>query len=611
MRFALHNSRSQRHARVAVLSVAAALSLLVLVLTAETQIFDSTFYAMTGAQSILSGEWPYRDFFEPGVPLAAFMAAAGQVVTGHRLIGEFVRQWAFIVVGVLIALHLGLRLSRLIMATLLTLPITLFMLADTPIYHYSKLFFVPLAIWMAWRYIEQPVWQRGATLGLVSAAGFLERHDYGIYLGCASVLAWLLARCAVPSSRTVRSILGDAAAHAAAVLLVTAPWLIAVQRYEGLVAYTRARAALYQGAPAAYRSLFSVRAVTDLFSEPMPPPITPGVVGFIWQPYVTVGERQRLEREHQLSPLPDRDSRGRSRYRVANIYNTELLKLDPYVTDGAGFDWDRLNNGHWFPPSRERAALWLERMAMLVPLALGVSAAMALLRAWRWSEPVAPHVWERTFAAVFLAAVDAALFREPTYFVVAAPVAAALTAALLASRSVAVRALTGLLLAVSTVVAAVSIRNSPVSDASRYPQVAAEAFKLLTASPPAYDSIEFTYLRECTRPTDHVLVTGDNPLHVSYFSQRPIAGGHINWHRRWLADPVHEQRSLQWLQRQNVPVVVSLGAPVMSDFAPYPTIAAYLREWYREVQDTEGRVLVDTRRPVTGRFPLTGYPCFS
>jgi len=604
-------SRTERHARVAVLSVAAVLSLVVLVLTAETQIFDSTFYAMTGAQSILSGEWPYRDFFEPGIPLAAFMAAAGQVVTGHRLIGEFVRQWAFIVVGVLIALHLGLQLSRSVVATLLTLPITLFVLADTPIYHYSKLFFFPLTIWIAWRYIAQPGWRRGAVLGLVSAAAFLERHDYGIYVGCASVLAWLLARCAVPSSRTVRSLLGDAAAYAGAVLLATAPWLISVERYEGLMAYTRARASLYQDAPAVYRSLFSVRVVTDLFSVPTPPQITPGVVGFVWQPSVPEAERHRLEREHQLSPLPDHDSRGRSLYRVANIYNADLLKLDPYVTDGAGFDWDRVKNRRWFPPSREGAAFWLEQMTMLVPLVLGVSAVMALLRAWRGSEPVAPHVWERAFAAIFLAAVNTALFREPTYFVVVAPVTAALAAAALASGSVAARALTGLLLAVSTLVAAVSIRNTPVSDPSRYPTVAAEVFTLLTLSPPAYDSIEFTYLRECTRPTDHVLVTGDNPLHVSYFSQRPIAGGHINWHRRWLADPVHERRSLQWLQRQNVPVVVSLGAPVMADFAAYPTIAAYLREWYREVEDTEGRLLVDTRRQVTGRFPLTGYPCFS
>ena len=66
------------HRRTILVAVSAAA--IVLVLTASTQIFDATFYAMTNAVSLLSGDRIYRDFFEPGVPLASYTAAAAQVL---------------------------------------------------------------------------------------------------------------------------------------------------------------------------------------------------------------------------------------------------------------------------------------------------------------------------------------------------------------------------------------------------------------------------------------------------------------------------------------------------------------------------------------------------
>jgi hypothetical protein len=79
----------------------------VLVVTASTQIFDATFYAMANAVSLLAGDRIYRDFFEPGVPLASYTAAAAQWMSGYRLIGEFIRQWLFILGGLGIAAYLG------------------------------------------------------------------------------------------------------------------------------------------------------------------------------------------------------------------------------------------------------------------------------------------------------------------------------------------------------------------------------------------------------------------------------------------------------------------------------------------------------------------------
>src|SRR6266487_3035659 len=107
-------SRAAHHRTIAAIVGVAAF---VLVVTAGTQIFDATFYAMSNAVSLLSGDRIYKDFFEPGVPLASYTAAVAQLVSGHRLIGEFVRQWLFILAGFGVAAHLGVRLSRSTVAT--------------------------------------------------------------------------------------------------------------------------------------------------------------------------------------------------------------------------------------------------------------------------------------------------------------------------------------------------------------------------------------------------------------------------------------------------------------------------------------------------------------
>src|SRR5262245_19575337 len=98
------------HRRVVLL--VSGFTVVVLVLTARSQIFDSNLFSLSEATSILAGDRPYRDFFESGMPLTAYMSAGAQLLFGHRLIGEFLLQWILIVAGVAIAFHLGLRVSR-------------------------------------------------------------------------------------------------------------------------------------------------------------------------------------------------------------------------------------------------------------------------------------------------------------------------------------------------------------------------------------------------------------------------------------------------------------------------------------------------------------------
>ena len=499
----------------------------VLILTASTQIFDATFYAMGNAESLLSGDGIYREFFEPGVPAASYTAAAAQILSGHRLIGEFIRQWLFILAAFAVAAHLGLRLSRSAAAVAAMMSIALLILAVTPIYHHDKLFFFPLMVWACWRYIDRPSVQRAAITGCVTAVAFLFRHDYGVYLGIGSVGAFVLARVAVPEAREMRATIHDAVAYVGAVLIVLSPWLVAVETREGLVAYARSRADLFEG--------------------------TPGIA------------------------------------------YASLLHINPIRT----FKGD--------------AIVWVQQMALLVPIALCLT---GLRHIWRAEHPTNPGWHEGCrllFAGGFLAVIDVALLRQPSYVVVIAPVTAALSARLLVSPSPAVRASVGALAALTLIAALSWMKGNPLYDVYKPSQLSwsvQKTFGRLIAYPPDYEYLPFEYLRECTAPGDHILITGLTPPHVSYYAQRPMAGGHLRWRRGWRSDPAHEAQSLALLQRQSVPIAFSTADPVLDTFTSYPHIRAYLEKYYAPVAGTKGFIIVDTRRRPTGTFGPQKFPCF-
>jgi hypothetical protein len=157
------------------------------------------------------------------------------------------------------------------------------------------------------------------------------------------------------------------------------------------------------------------------------------------------------------------------------------------------------------------------------------------------------------------------------------------------------------------------MRGNPVYDLYKPLELARsvqKTFARLIAYPPDYEYLPFEYLRECTAPGDHILVTGLTPPHVSYYAQRPIAGGHTRWRRGWRSDPAHEAESLALLQRQSVPIAFSTADPVLDTFKSYPRIHAYLEKYYVPVEGTNGFILVDTRRRPTGTFGPMKFPCF-
>jgi hypothetical protein len=132
----------------------------------------------------------------------------------------------------------------------------------------------------------------------------------------------------------------------------------------------------------------------------------------------------------------------------------------------------------------------------------------------------------------------------------------------------------------------------------------------LTSDADARLALMLRYMHDCTREGDHIFVTGSTPYQVGYYTERPIAGGHLEWHQGWLSDPLHERQSLMLLRTQSVPFAFSTHDPVLDDLRAYPDIRRYFQENYVPLEGSGGLLLVDRRRHATGRLGARGLPCF-
>ena len=559
------------YATVAVLTMA------VLAYGVVEQIYDTNFYVLWETTALLAGDHPYRDFYQWGSPLLTAVSTASQWLSGRRLLGEFLVHWIFITTGMVMGFHLAVTMSRSIPASMATTLVAIFILVSAPTFQFPKIFFYPVAVCVAWWYMERPTTRRAAAVGLVTAIAFLYRHDHGVYIGLASVLAFVLARLANPASRHAGAAVREAAVYTAVTAALIVPWAIVVEMNEGLVDYVRMRA------------------------------------------------------EWNRTWAPDR------------VPYLALLNVNPLWWLRNGRESERLL-------AQDAATHWLLQVTLLLPLLALGSAAVTMLRQWRNRQPVSMDTCRVVLAAGLAAIVAGFLFREDGYFVVVLPLTvafgarllapgAALTVHRLATAGVAVRAWRASRAAIAsvmfaiTVVAAVGYVEWDLFAAGELEEIGPTYRKLL-ASPaidgyaPAAAALETTrdrwadadddertavlirYMHDCTADGDRVLATGSTPYQVGYYVERPVAGGHVQWHHGWRSDPAHEHQLLRLIEGQSMPFAFSTHDPLLADLAKYPRIHAYLMQHYAEIEGSGGRLLVDTRRHPTGSFGALGFPCF-
>jgi len=135
---------------------------------------------------MLFGEWPDRDYFEPGAPLTLAISAALQTVVGRNVWSEYVFCVVALALGSALTLVLAARASGSIV---LGIAAFVFQFALLPrLYGYPKVLLYAAGIAAMWAWASRPDTRRTLLVASVTAIAFLFRHDHGVYLGVAFVV---------------------------------------------------------------------------------------------------------------------------------------------------------------------------------------------------------------------------------------------------------------------------------------------------------------------------------------------------------------------------------------------------------------------------------------
>jgi len=191
------------------------------------------FVMLARAQQVLFGDWPVRNFEDPGQPLFYLLTSALASIFGHVLATNVVLCIALQAVAAACTFVLARRASN---STAVGVAAALLVIVSSPrLYNTTKVIVPVVAILLQWRYAEVP--RRGRLLALAAwtAVAFLLRHDYVVY-----VVASTFVLFAVLHQSRLREAVRDAAIYGAAALLLVSPWLVYVQWNEGLIDYVSA-----------------------------------------------------------------------------------------------------------------------------------------------------------------------------------------------------------------------------------------------------------------------------------------------------------------------------------------------------------------------------------
>lgn len=187
------------------------------------------YFHVARAQQMLLGEWPVRDFVDPGAPLQYVISAAARWLFGDGAAPELFVVTLGIAVGAAATVVCGTWLGRsVIVATGVAL---LQILASPRSYSYPKLLLYGIAGCVIVAVVSNATRARLLGAAVLTAVAFLMRHDHGLFIGvaCAAAIG-LSAPGIVPALRRC-------AIFGAAVIVLLAPWALWVQSYQGLVSY--------------------------------------------------------------------------------------------------------------------------------------------------------------------------------------------------------------------------------------------------------------------------------------------------------------------------------------------------------------------------------------
>jgi len=187
------------------------------------------YFHVARAQQMLLGEWPVRDFVDPGAPLQYVISAIARWLFGDAAAPEVLVVAIGVAVGAAATVVCGTWLARsVLVATGVAL---LQILASPRSYSYPKMLLYGIAGCVIVAVVSNATRARLLGAAGLTAVAFLMRHDHGIFIGVACAAA--IGLSAPGAMAAVRR----CALFGAAVIVLLVPWAIWVQSYQGLVPY--------------------------------------------------------------------------------------------------------------------------------------------------------------------------------------------------------------------------------------------------------------------------------------------------------------------------------------------------------------------------------------
>ena len=196
---------------------------------ASGAIENDHFVMLARAHQVLYGDWPVRDFEDPGMPLAYLVSAAAAAVFGPTLLVNVILSILLFGMAVGVTFALARDVSN---STIGALAAAVTILVYPRLYNTTKVLVPVIAMALAWRYARHPSNRRVVGLALWTAVAFLLRHDYATYVGLSNVVLLTLAH-----RHNVREAARAVVLYVALSSIFVAPWLAYVEWNEGLADY--------------------------------------------------------------------------------------------------------------------------------------------------------------------------------------------------------------------------------------------------------------------------------------------------------------------------------------------------------------------------------------
>jgi hypothetical protein len=290
------------------------------------------FLHLARAQQITMGAWPVRDFVESGLPLMSILSALAQLTLGHGLRAELLLIAAAFAIAAGLFFIVAARVSGSIWIATAAAAMPTVVYPAT--YSYPKLLPYAAAFVAAWYYVRNPSRLRLVVLAAVVVVGFLFRHDHGVILGVGA-LALVAARHGM-----TRDAKAAVAGFAIAGVLLVTPYVLWVERYEGVGAYigdgmtfTQHEMEKATRRPPSFSLNLSGPLLTTAVERHGP------VIHVRWVPDLSEGAIEKREADHGLRRM-DAIGPGSWQYELSSWSPSALRGL---VTDSAVADTDGID----------------------------------------------------------------------------------------------------------------------------------------------------------------------------------------------------------------------------------------------------------------------------